>query len=102
MAGEPPPQSYAWIIALDRSKNENLLRLSKVTLLERDQPRWGEIIPRDVRNVDLIERRKSGIVWVYPAKVKELFANARVELKVVVRKSDYRHRTDYPDERCGL
>jgi hypothetical protein len=39
-------------------------------------------------------------VWVYPAKVKELFANAGVELKVVARKSDYRHHTDDPDERC--
>ena len=41
-------------------------------------------------------------MWLYPAKAKELFANAEVELKVVVRKFDYRHRTDYPDERCGL
>jgi hypothetical protein len=50
-----PPQSYAWILALGRSKNENLLRLSKVTLFGGDRPRWGEIIPRDVREVDLIE-----------------------------------------------
>jgi len=74
-----PPQSYAWILALGRSKNENLLRLSKVTLFGGDRPCWGEIIPRDVREVDLIEQRKSGLEWLYPAKAKELFNNAGVE-----------------------
>jgi hypothetical protein len=77
---------HEWILTLGRSKNENLTRLSRVTLLERQ--RWGEVLPRGVREVDLAEKLPSSTEWKYPKEAKELFDVVGVELKVVLRKYD--------------
>jgi hypothetical protein len=68
------------------SKNENLTRLSRVTLLERQ--RRGDVLPRGVRELDLAEKLSSSTEWKYSKEVKELFDVAGVKLKVVLRKYD--------------
>jgi len=63
-----------------------LTRLSRVTLLERQ--RWGDVLPRGVREVDLAEKLRSSTEWKYPEEVTELFDVAGVKLKVVLGKYD--------------